>query len=117
MKKGSFIVGLIAGILGISSNIILLVIGLNMPVTIQDTNKVCIFSALGLLFSIAGLVGACLIQTKKIMGILLIITGVINIFPGMYSLSADSALTFIMNLVVAIMFIVSGILGLTSKEN
>ena len=44
----------------------LFVIGLNMPVTIQGTNNVCIFSALGLLFNIAGLAGVIKIFSRYV---------------------------------------------------
>ena len=49
MKKASFIIGLIGGILGILSCSFLLFTGLNMKVTEADVSKVIIFSIVGII--------------------------------------------------------------------
>ena len=82
MKKVSFIIGLIGGILGIVSCGILLFAGLNMKVTEVDANKVIILSIIGLLLSILALVGACL--DKKILAGIFILVGAIANIPCVF---------------------------------
>lgn len=117
MKNASFIIGLIAGILGIMLGCSLVFIGLNMKVTNPHSNAVMIFSVLGLLSSISGLVGACIVNTKnKLAGILMIIAAILNLFAGFNSIGADSPLNFVGLLVVSILFLISGIFSLKKKS-
>lgn len=116
MKKTSFIVGLIAGILGIISNGILLFSGLNMKVTEAGVNQVLMFSIIGLLLSILALVGACMNNKKVLTGIFILLGAIANIPSSLFSISADNPMTFIMCAVVAILLLVSGIMRLCIKE-
>lgn len=117
MKKASFIVGLIAGIAGILTGITLLVFGLNMQVTNKDSKVILIIGVVGLLIQISGLVGACIqdIKHKVVTFVLMLISGIISIPMALYSISADSPISFILGLVVAIMFIVASVLRVLSK--
>jgi len=115
MKKASFIIGLIGGILGIVSCGILLFAGLNMKVTEVDANKVIILSIIGLLLSILALVGACL-DKKILAGIFILVGAIANIPCVFYSIPADSPITFILCAVVAILLLISGIMKLCIKE-
>lgn len=118
MRKASFIVGLIGGILGIISCGFLLFSALNMKVTEADINKVLIFSIIGLLLSIAALVGSCIVEKKKnLSGILMIVAGISNIPCSLYSISADNPITFILCAVVAILLLISGIIALCLKND
>ncbi|EGT4137963.1 DUF4064 domain-containing protein [Clostridium perfringens] len=110
MKKSAFTLGLIGGIIGIISCGMLLVIALNMKVTNVHANSVLTFSILGLLASIAGLVGACIVNNKaKVAGILMLIGTVLNVFAAFNSIGADSPINFIAGLVTAILFLIAGI--------
>lgn len=110
MKKATFILGLIGGIIGIISCILLLLIGLNMKVTNPHGTQTLIFGSLGLLASIAGLIGACIAQNKnKLAGILMTIATIFNIVVAFTSISANSPLNFLMGLLVAILFLISTI--------
>lgn len=115
MKKASFIIGLIGGILGIISCGMLLFSGLNMKVTEAAVSKVIMFAIIGLLLSILALVGAC-INKKVLTGIFILIGAIANIPCSLYSISADNPITFIMCIVTAILLLVSGIMRLCIKE-
>ena len=115
MKKASFIIGLIGGILGIVSCGILLFTAFNMKVTESDGPKVLMFSAIGLLLSILALVGACL-DKKILAGIFILVGAIANIPCVFYSIPADSPMTFIMCIVTAILLLISGIMKLCIKE-
>lgn len=118
MRKASFIVGLIGGILGIISCGFLLFSALNMKVTEADINKVLTFSIIGLLLSIAALVGSCIVEKKKnLSGTLMIVAAIANIPCSLYSISADNPITFILCAVVAILLLISGIMALCLKND
>ncbi len=118
MKKSSFIVGLIGGILGILSCGFLLFSGLNMKVTEVDGNKVLIFSIIGLLISILALIGACIVEKKKnLAGAFMLLGAVANIPCSLYSISADNQITFMICAVVVILLLVSGIMALCLKND
>lgn len=116
MKRASFIVGLIGGILGVISSGMLLVSGLNMKVTEVAVSKVIMFAIIGLLLSILALVGACINNKKVLTGIFILIGAIANIPCSLYSISADNPITFIMCAVVAILLLVAGIMRLCVKE-
>lgn len=115
MKKASFIIGLIGGILGIISCGMLLFSGLNMKVTEAAVSKVIMFAIIGLLLSILALVGAC-INKKVLTGIFILIGAIANIPCSLYSISADNPITFIMCAVTAVLLLVAGIMRLCLKE-
>lgn len=116
MKKASFIVGLIGGILGILSCGVLLFSGLNMKVTNPQTNIVIVVSIVGLLLSVLALVGACITNKKALTGIFILIGAIANIPCIVFSISADSPITFITCSVTGILLLVSGIMRLCEKE-
>lgn len=116
MKKASFIVGLIGGILGAISCSILLFAGLNMKVTEEDVTKVMVVAIIGLLLSILALVGACINNRKVLTGIFMIAGALINIPCVLFSISADNPITFIMCAVVTILLLISGIMRFCVKE-
>lgn len=115
MKKASFIIGLIGGILGILSCGILLFSGLNMLVTHAQTNTVIALAIIGIILSILALVGACINNKKVLTGIFILLGAIANIPCSLFSLSADNPITFIMCAVVAILLLVSGIMRLCIK--
>lgn len=113
MKNSSFILGLIGGILGILLGGILVMIGLNMKVTDPNSTNVLIFGVLALLSSIAGLVGACIVKNNgKFAGILMIIATIFNIIAAFNAIGGDSPINFIGGFIVAILFLIGGILAL-----
>ncbi|EOR20543.1 hypothetical protein A500_16435 [Clostridium sartagoforme AAU1] len=116
MKRASFIVGLIGGILGVISSGMLLFSGLNMKVTEAAASKVIMFAIIGLLLSILALVGACINNKKVLTGIFILIGAIANIPCTLFSISADNPITFIMCAVVAILLLVAGIMRLCVKE-
>lgn len=121
MKKVTFILGLIGGIMGIISCLLLLFIGLTMKVTIPDGITTVIITiingGLGLLATIAGLVGACIAQNNnKLAGILMIIATIFNIIVSFTSINAQSPLSFLMGFIVAILFLISSIFAFKSKS-
>lgn len=116
MKKASFIIGLIGGILGILSCSFLLFTGLNMKVTEADVSKVIIFSILGILMSILALVGACISNKKILTGTFIILGAIVNIPCSLYSISADNPVTFIFCGVTMILLFISGIIRLCEKK-
>lgn len=115
MKKTAFILGLIGGILGILLCGMLLFIGFSMKVTNPAGNITLIFSILGLLSSIAGLVGACLVNNCKSSGKLMGIACLINFVTAFISISADSPINFIGGLTVTILFLISTIFSLKKE--
>lgn len=115
MKKASFIIGLIGGILGMISCGMLLFSGLNMKVTEAAVSKVIMLAIIGLLLSILALVGAC-INKKVLTGIFILIGAIANIPCSLYSISADNPITFIMCAVTAVLLLVAGIMRLCLKE-
>jgi len=118
VRKPSFILGLIGGILGILACVFLLFSGLNMKVTEVDSTKVMIFAFLGILLSILALVGACIIEKKKTLaGVFMIVGAIANIPCSLYSISADNQITFLLNAVVTILLLISGIMALCVKNN
>lgn len=116
MKKASFIIGLIGGILGIISCGMLLFSGLNMKVTEAAVSKVIMFAIIGLLLSILALVGACINNKKVLTGIFILIGAIANIPCSLYSISADNPITFIMCILTAILLLISGIMRLCEKK-
>ncbi len=116
MKKASFIIGLIGGILGIISCGILLFSGLNMLVTNPQTNTVIAVSIAGLLLSILALVGACISGKKALTGIFILLGAIANIPSTLFSISADNPITFIMCGITAILLLISGIMRLCEKK-
>lgn len=113
MKKSAFILGLIGGIIGIISCGMLLAIALNMKVTNVHADSVLAFSILGLLASIAGLVGACIVNNKsKLAGILMLIGTVLNVLAAFNSIGSDSTINFVVGLITAMLFLIAGIFAL-----
>lgn len=110
MKKTAFILGLIGGIFGILLGCMLLFIGFNMKVTNPAGDSTLTFAFLSILASIAGLVGACIVNNKeKLSRIFMIIAFIVNLAAAFTSISADSPINFIGGLVVAILFLISSI--------
>ena len=116
MKKASFIIGLIGGILGILSCGILLFTGLNMKVTNPQTNIVVVLSISGLLLSILALVGVCISNKKALTGIFILLGAIANIPCTLFSIPADNPITFIMCGITAILLLISGIMRLCEKN-
>lgn len=116
MKKASFIVGLIGSIFGIISGIVLLVVGLNMKVTEAFGGTVLIWACAAALTSILALVGASINNKKVIMGIFMLIGAIGNVGASLFSIPADSPVTFLSCIVAAIMLIVAGIMKFFIKE-
>lgn len=116
MKKASYIVGLIGSIIGIISCGILLFWGLNMLVTNPQTNYVIAVSIAGLIFSILALIGACINKKKTITAIFILLGAIANIPCILFSIGADSPISFITCAIAAIMLIISGIMRLVVKE-
>ena len=116
MKKASFILSLIGGIIGILGSGVLLLVGLGMLVTNPNTSTVISSSVLSLLLNIGALVSGCINGKKVVNGIIIIVSGLANIMVINGSVLADSPLTFIVGLVVVILLLVAGILRLCVKE-
>lgn len=117
MKKTAFILGLIGGILGILLCGMLLFIGFSMKVTNPAGGSTLTFASLGLIASIAGLVGACLVNNgNKLSGKLMGVACLINFAAAFASISADSPINFIGGLTVAILFLISTIFSFSKEK-
>lgn len=116
MKKASFIIGLIGSILGIIGCAILLFNGFNMLVTEAYGTQVMISAPIGLIFSIAALVGACISNKKVVTGILMLVGAIGNIPSIVYSVPTDNKITFIICVITMILLFISGIMRLCEKE-
>lgn len=115
MKKTSFIIGLIGGILGIISCGMLLFSGLNMKVTEAAASKVIMFAIIGLLLSILALVGVCINNKKVLTGIFILLGAIANIACIFFSIGADNPMTFITCGITSILLLTSGIMRLCER--
>ncbi|ABQ23657.1 DUF4064 domain-containing protein [Clostridium kluyveri] len=118
MKKTAFILGTIAGIVGIISCGILLYVGLNTTVDHDNVYSVIIISFIGLILQIVGLVYALMVESKtEIAGKVMIVAGISDLIVSFFSILGDSPVTFIICFVVFVLFLISGIFAIkASKE-
>ncbi|WP_368488435.1 DUF4064 domain-containing protein [Clostridium sp. BJN0013] len=118
MKKTAFILGIIAGVVGIISCGGLLYVGLNSPATDKNANDVIIAASIGIIFQIIGLVYALMVESKtKTAGKVMIVAGIFDFIAAFFSTIGDSPITFISCLIVFVLFLISGIFAIkASKE-
>lgn len=117
-RKTEFVLGLISGILGILSCGLLIFKALMMPVANQMGNSVIAIGIIALLFQIAGLVCSLVVEKNpKLMGIIILCAGIADIPASLWSISADSPISFLLCAVTAILFIITGIIALVKKTD
>lgn len=102
------VMGIIGGIFGILSSILAMIVGgLGSAISIDGADEVIIQGFIAMLFSILGIIAGAISKNKpKMSGWLLLISGV----GGFISI----ALFYIIS---AILFIVAGFMGVSSKQN
>ncbi len=118
MKKTSFVIGLIGGILGILSNAYLLITFLNMKAVGMFGSLVQGVSILGILLSVVAIVGICMERKiKNLSGILIFLGAISNLSSSLFSISIDCTITLILCAVAGILLLITGKIKLSIQSN
>lgn len=112
MKKATFILGLIGGILGILIGIVLVVIGLDSKVTDAFGTQAILWGAVAAISSIIGLIGGCIHQK-----IMLLVAFILNLITTFNLLSnSPTGLYFVIEVFATLLFLVATILVFLNKN-
>ena len=116
MKTASFVLGLIAGIVGIISAGVTFVVGMGLPVTNPDANFIVRGSIFVLVFQIAGLVLAAIRKRSIPFGIIEILAGLSGLIGLTVAVFADVLAMFLTFIIAAILFVIAGIFKMMPED-